>query len=98
MVVATYNLWGYGEPWTYTAGRGESRGAVPGSRAATLRLPGGLWPRRRQLIVRALREVRADVVGLQEVCCDPATGVSQADQLALDLGYTSTLQPVPGLA
>lgn len=94
MIVATYNLWGFGEPWTYTAERGEPRGAVPGSPAATLRLPGGLWPRRRQLLTHALHEVGPDLVGLQEVCCDQATGSSQADQLALELACGYALQPM----
>jgi endonuclease/exonuclease/phosphatase family metal-dependent hydrolase len=98
MVVATYNLWGFGEPWTYTAGRGESRGAVPGSRAATLRLPDGLWPRRRALIARALQAVQPDLVGLQEVAWDPAAGTSQAEQLALDLGLACACEPAAGLA
>jgi endonuclease/exonuclease/phosphatase family metal-dependent hydrolase len=98
MVVATYNLWGLGEPWTYTAGRGESRGAVPGSPAATLRLPDGLWPRRRALIARALQTVQPDLVGLQEVACDPAAGTSQAEQLALDLGLACAFEPASGLA
>lgn len=94
MVVATYNLWGFGEPWRYTARRGIDRGAVPGSAAATLRLPNGVWPRRRALLAQALARVQPDVVGLQEVCCDPATGASQAEQLAADLGCTCAFQPV----
>jgi endonuclease/exonuclease/phosphatase family metal-dependent hydrolase len=98
MVVATYNLWGWGEPWTYTAERGESRGAVPGSLAATLRLPEGLWPRRRKLIARALQVVQPDLVGLQEVACDPTAGISQAEQLAHDLGLACAYEPAAGLA
>jgi endonuclease/exonuclease/phosphatase family metal-dependent hydrolase len=87
MVVATWNLWGFGEPWRYTERRGESRGAVPGSPAATLRLPERGWPRRRSLLIQALARVQPAIIGLQEVCPDPSTGASQAEPLAAELGY-----------
>ncbi|MBA2664246.1 MAG: endonuclease/exonuclease/phosphatase family protein [Bradymonadaceae bacterium] len=41
----------------------------------------GDWPRRRALIVDALDEARADLIGLQEDCLDPATNRSQASEL-----------------
>jgi endonuclease/exonuclease/phosphatase family metal-dependent hydrolase len=92
--VVTYNLWGFGEPWTYTARRGESRGAAPGSRAATLRLADGLWRRRRLLAGKTLRHLQPDLMGLQEVRIDPATSTSQAEQLAVDLAYGYAFQPI----
>jgi endonuclease/exonuclease/phosphatase family metal-dependent hydrolase len=95
MIVATYNLWGHGEPWRYMAGRGIVRGAVPGSPAVTRRLPTGLWSRRARLVARALDEVRPDLVGLQEVCRDPAgNSASQAEELASLLGLRCAFHPV----
>jgi endonuclease/exonuclease/phosphatase family metal-dependent hydrolase len=94
MVVATWNLWGFGEPWRYMAGRGIVRGAVPGSPAVTLRLPAGAWQVRRPLVSQALAGVRPDLVGLQEVSLVPATGTSQADQIAADLGLHCLFRPV----
>jgi endonuclease/exonuclease/phosphatase family metal-dependent hydrolase len=94
MVVATWNLWGFGEPWRYMAGRGIVRGAVPGSLATTLRLPNGAWPVRRPLITDALAQVQPDLVGLQEVCLDPAAGIYQADLIAADLGLHCLFRPV----
>jgi endonuclease/exonuclease/phosphatase family metal-dependent hydrolase len=82
LVVATYNLWGGGEPWRYSTERGVVRGAVPDSPATTLRPPEGIWPRRRALLADALRRARPDVLGLQEVLADPP----MAEQLADDLG------------
>jgi endonuclease/exonuclease/phosphatase family metal-dependent hydrolase len=94
--VATYNLWGWGEPWRYTAERGIARGAVPGSPAATLRPPEGVWPRRRRLLVRALRAARPDLIGLQEVQGAPDAGsASQAAQLAADLDCHHAFAPSP---
>jgi endonuclease/exonuclease/phosphatase family metal-dependent hydrolase len=92
--VVTYNLWGFGEPWTYTAARGESRGAVPGSPAATLRLADGVWRRRRSLVGKVLRQLQPDLVGLQEVRIDPVTRTSHAEQLAVDLAYDYAFQPI----
>jgi beta-glucosidase len=93
LTVATFNLWGLNEPWDYTERRHEVRGAVPGSPATMLRVPGGAWTRRRPLIARALGQVQADIVGLQEDRQDlPGTGSgdtdskSQSGQLARDLG------------
>jgi endonuclease/exonuclease/phosphatase family metal-dependent hydrolase len=95
VIVATYNLWGHGEPWRYMAGRGIVRGAVPESPAVTLRLLTGLWSRRARLVARALDKVRPDLVGLQEVCRDPAGDtVSQADELASVLGLRCAFHPV----
>lgn len=94
MIVATYNLWRFGEPWQYTAERGESRAAVPDSPAATMRLPDGVWSRRRHLVVQILRRVKPDLVGLQECCCDPGAGSSQAEQIARDLDYRCAFQPI----
>jgi endonuclease/exonuclease/phosphatase family metal-dependent hydrolase len=82
LVVATYNLWGGGEPWRYTAERGIARGAVPSSPATTLRPSEGVWARRRRLIAGALGRARPDVVGLQEVTDAPP----MADHIAADLG------------
>src|SRR5919204_5357789 len=89
LTVATFNLWGLNEPWTYAEQRGEVRGAAAGSLATRLRVPGGAWTRRRPLMAQALAEVRADVVGLQEDRQDlgSAEGGSQSAQLAADLGY-----------
>jgi endonuclease/exonuclease/phosphatase family metal-dependent hydrolase len=86
MIIATYNLWGFGEPWRYTVERRIARGAVPGSRAARARPPEGVWARRRRLLAGVLTQAGVDVVALQEVCIDPADGRSQAEQLAGDLG------------
>jgi endonuclease/exonuclease/phosphatase family metal-dependent hydrolase len=89
LTVATLNLWGLNEPWAYTERRGEVRGAVPGSPAATLRVRGGAWAtRRRPLAARALAAIGADIVGLQEDRQDlaGADGRSQSEQLAADLG------------
>jgi endonuclease/exonuclease/phosphatase family metal-dependent hydrolase len=97
LIVATYNIWGFGEPWRYTADRGITRGAVPGSPATTFRLPDGIWPRRRQLLARCLRSVHPDLVALQEIREDPAEGDrSQAQQLARDLGYHDVYAPAEG--
>jgi len=94
-MVATYNLWGHGEPWRYMAGRGIVRGAAPGSPAVTLQLPSGIWPRRARLVARALDAVGPDLVGLQEVCGDPAEhGVSHAEELARQLGLRWAFHPV----
>jgi endonuclease/exonuclease/phosphatase family metal-dependent hydrolase len=82
LVVATYNLWGGGEPWRYTDERGVVRGAAPGSPATTLRPSDGVWPRRRALLVDTLCRASPDLVGLQEVLPDPP----MAEQLAADLG------------
>ena len=101
LTVATLNLWGLSEPWTYTAQRGEVRGAVPGSPATTLRVPGGAWPaRRRPLVARALAAVQPDIVGLQEDRQDlaAAEGRSQSAQLAADLGCSMAYVPIGGAA
>ena len=101
LTVATLNLWGLSEPWTYTARRGEVRGAVPGSPATTLRVPGGAWPaRRRPLVARALAAVQPDIVGLQEDRQDlaAADGNSQSEQLAPDLGCSIAYVPIVGAA
>jgi endonuclease/exonuclease/phosphatase family metal-dependent hydrolase len=91
LTVATFNLWGLNEPWTYTARRGEVRGAAPGSPATTFRVPGGAWTRRRPLVVRALAAAQADIVGLQEDRQDlsPDSRTSQSQQLATDLGCSA---------
>jgi endonuclease/exonuclease/phosphatase family metal-dependent hydrolase len=93
MIIATYNLWGFGEPWRYTAERGIARGAVPGSRAASERPREGVWVRRRRLLTGVLTQAAADVIVLQEVCIDPADGRSQAEQLAGDLGHHCAFLP-----
>jgi endonuclease/exonuclease/phosphatase family metal-dependent hydrolase len=94
MIVATYNLWGFGEPWRYTVERGIARGAVPGSRAATERPPEGVWARRRRLLAEVLSRAAMDLVALQEVCVDPSDGRSQAEQLAGDLGSGHAFLPL----
>ena len=89
LTVATLNLWGLNEPWAYMARRREVRGALPESRATTLRVPGGVWAAlRRPLASRALLSCGADIVGLQESRPIPGVsdGASQATQLAQDLG------------
>ncbi|HEX2037364.1 MAG TPA: endonuclease/exonuclease/phosphatase family protein [Chloroflexota bacterium] len=97
LTVATFNLWGLNEPWRYTAERGEVRGAVPGSPATTLRLPGGAWTRRRPLLAAALARVQPDVVGLQEDWQNLEAGMhrrSQSAQLAHDLGLRAVYPPI----
>jgi hypothetical protein len=43
--VLTLNLWGYNNPHDYTIRRNTTRGAIPGSAAATQPAPGGRsWP------------------------------------------------------
>lgn len=80
--IATWNVWGEGEPWRYTVERGVVRGAVPGSIATTERTVGGSWVRRRPIILQALRAADAHLVGLQEIVRDPVDGTFQSDQLA----------------
>jgi endonuclease/exonuclease/phosphatase family metal-dependent hydrolase len=92
--VVTFNIWGFGEPWRYTMERAETRGAAPGSPATTLRPAGGIWPRRRRLLARCLADVRPDLIALQEVREDMAAGgLSQADQIARDLGFHCVFAP-----
>jgi endonuclease/exonuclease/phosphatase family metal-dependent hydrolase len=94
LTIATYNIWGLGEPWRYTAERGETRGARPGSPATTLQPAEGVWPRRRRLLEQCLAALRPDVVALQEVREDlDAGGLSQANQIAQDLGYNCAFAP-----
>lgn len=93
MIIATYNLWGFGEPWRYTVERGIARGAVPASRATKERPPEGVWVRRRQLLAAVLAEAAVDVVALQEVCFDPSDGRTQAEQLAAGLGFRHAFLP-----
>jgi endonuclease/exonuclease/phosphatase family metal-dependent hydrolase len=45
-------------------------------------------------VVRALEQTRADVIGLQEVCLDPETGLTHAERLAGHLGYHHAFHPV----
>ncbi len=55
----------------------------------------GPWDARRELLRRGIEGLGADLVGLQEVLRldgDPAPP-SQADELARDLGYTTTFAP-----
>lgn len=92
--VVTYNLWGKNEPWQYTQNRDVTRGAVPSSPATTLQLPGGLWYRRRQLLLDILRQAVPDILGLQEVIADvQQTDQSYAHQFAHALGYQCVFQP-----
>jgi endonuclease/exonuclease/phosphatase family metal-dependent hydrolase len=100
ITVATFNAWGFGEPWRYTVERGQVRGAAPGSPATMMRPPGGVWPRRRQLIERALAAVEPEVIGLQEIKRHPDSsgGGSQVQQLASDLGYSFVFLPISELA
>ena len=88
--VLTLNLWGYANPHDYTVRRKITRGAVPGSPAATRPAPGGQsWPIRRGLILDLLRSEQPDIAGLQEVraCPEVEHGLSQAHQLAQPLGW-----------
>jgi endonuclease/exonuclease/phosphatase family metal-dependent hydrolase len=94
LIAATYNLWGFGEPWRYSAERGEPRGAVPGSPAATLRPSDGVWPRRRGLLAGLFQRLQPDIIGLQEARCHAGTSISQAEQLAHDLAYECALEPI----
>lgn len=96
MSVATVNLCGMHEPWPYTLHRWVVRGATPGSPATTLRLAGGVWPRRRRLLATALAAARADVVALQEVhdLAPLGSATDQAAQLAGDLGLHCCLVPL----
>ncbi len=92
--IATYNIWGFNEPWRYTLNHGLVRGAVPGSMASTNRSP-SIWSRRCRLIVQALNEAQPDVIGLQEVREFPEQpGVHQAEQIAHDLGYHCAFAPL----
>src|SRR3954451_8127502 len=93
MILATYNLWGFGEPWRYTAERGIARGAVPGSQATKEPPPEGVWARRRRLLAGVLAGATVHVVALQEVCTDPPDGRTQAEQLADDLGFRCSFLP-----
>lgn len=100
-MVATYNLWGGGEPWRYTAERGVVRGAVPGSLAATLRPPEGVWARRRGLLVEVLRAAGPDVVGLQEALDEPPMAAELASVLgwrSVSAGGLAVLSPHPIVA
>ncbi|MGD9890845.1 MAG: endonuclease/exonuclease/phosphatase family protein [Dehalococcoidia bacterium] len=88
--VLTLNLWSYNNPHDYTVRRNTTRGAVPGSPAATQPAPGGSsWPIRRDLVLKLLREERPDAVGLQEVSTHPhiAVGRTAAHQLGDALGW-----------
>jgi endonuclease/exonuclease/phosphatase family metal-dependent hydrolase len=90
MRVLTLNLWSYNNPHDYTVRRHTTRGAVPGSPAATQPAPGGTsWPIRRDLVLKLLREEQPDAVGLQEVSTHPeiAAGQTAAHQLGDALGW-----------
>ena len=94
--IATYNIWGFNEPWHYTVNRRLLRGAVPGSIAATSRSP-DIWPRRCKLIVDAFNKVQPDIIGLQEVREFPdRPGLHQAEQIAHDLSYHCVFIPTIG--
>ena len=99
LTVATLNLWGLNSPYDYMERRAEVRGAVPGSAALRLLVPGGAWAaRRRALAARALAESGAAIIGLQEdrQDLDAAEGGSQSAQLAADLGCA--VVQLPGAA
>jgi endonuclease/exonuclease/phosphatase family metal-dependent hydrolase len=89
--VLTLNLWSYNNPYDYPAQRGITRGAVPGSPAATRSAPDGSWPIRRALVLDLLRSEQPDVVGLQEVASHPTVeeGRNTATQLAEALGWSA---------
>jgi endonuclease/exonuclease/phosphatase family metal-dependent hydrolase len=88
--VLTLNLWSYNNPHDYTVRRGITRGAVPGSPAATRPAADRSWPIRRELVVNLLREAHPDVVGLQEVASHPTVedGRNAAAQLSDALGWS----------
>src|SRR2546423_14352909 len=96
--VATWNIWGDGEPWRYMRERGQVRGAVPGSPAVTEQPAGGIWPRRRALIVSTLRAAEVDVVALQEVTGDSVDDRAHSDEVATALQWNSTTPTAGGLA
>lgn len=96
--LATWNIWGSGEPWHYMRDRGEVRGAVPGSPAATEPPADGVWAHRRALILTALRSTQADIVALQEVDRDPVERHARSDELAAALQWNATGPTTGGLA
>lgn len=88
--VLTLNLWSYNSPYDYTTRRSTTRGAAPGSIAATQPAPGGhSWPIRRGLILNLLQNEHPDIAGLQEVSRHERVeeGVSTAHQLGHALGW-----------
>jgi endonuclease/exonuclease/phosphatase family metal-dependent hydrolase len=93
--MATWNIWGNGEPWRYMSERGEVRGAVPESQAVTAQPADGVWVRRRALLVAALQSVDVDLVALQEVERDPAERTAHSDELATALHW-NVAGPTPG--
>lgn len=96
--VATWNIWGNGEPWRYMRERSQVRGAVPGSPAVTEQPVGGIWPRRKALIVSTLRAADVDVVALQEVIGDSVADQPHSDELAAALQWNSSAVTAGGLA
>jgi endonuclease/exonuclease/phosphatase family metal-dependent hydrolase len=87
--VVTYNLWGYHTPAEYLRKRGEVRGAMPDSRAATAGPPDSVWGKRRALLVKTLQEADPDLIAFQENVRRPGTPErSHAQQLGRSLGMT----------
>lgn len=92
--LATWNIWGDGQPWHYTRDRGEVRGAVPGSSAAIAPPTEGVWSHRRSLILAVLRSSQPDIVALQEADRD----LGRSDELASALRWNATAPTAGGLA
>jgi endonuclease/exonuclease/phosphatase family metal-dependent hydrolase len=77
--------------------RVSTSGGDPGARITVVTLnlyhDKDAWPERRPAIVAALRELRPDVIALQEVIGNP-TVRNQAEDLAEELGYECTFSSV----
>lgn len=87
--LVTYNLWGYHTPAEYLRKRGELRGAMPDSRAATAGPPDSVWAKRRALLIKTLQEADPDVIAFQENVRRPGSPErSHAQQLGRSLGMT----------